>query len=538
MHRGSLSPLSTFVICGALGLSAVACDKEKSDDGDAKSEDASEAKADGEKADDKKADDKTDDAAAEKAALEAELAAAKEELEAAKARNEELAKELDTPEEPEDDVAHEHALAEGEKGPVSVANVEVAKETGQWGTTKGRLQAKLSVDLTLNKKQSGGVYAKASCLVGTDVYVDVTTVSNEYGDLGKMNEGETKRVDAMLYGRAGLDGVPTRCELAFDYGASEFSVRVADYCYDGSAVTEGKCAEPVKATVQGTGKVVPFAFAVSVEDAASFMDPSGDKKNLHVYYGARFNEHLEHAPHMSLKTACKVGDKVWVEVSPDFPHVKPFSLENGEIVPLGHGQFFSNPLPGAPEWCQMDVHMSEGFGQSEVVIATACWKGGDVADGTCRDMPPAAAPEPMSADSLSLDGLTFHWTADYKDASKVVFNMDLAATMAKAVEQWMRMTATVSCDGKADKKHTFGPDLAQVLPGESFAVTMSAFWQEPLAGVPKQCEVVIGGEKFGSDPAEVAKICIYGDKAELAACPKKAKKAGEAKVGEKVEIAF
>ena len=543
MHRRVIH-LSTFVVVGALGLtSAAGCDKEKAPEPEAKTEADTDKAADA-KTDTKKADAEApaDDAeakakAAEMAALQDELAAANEALQAAHERNEELTKEIDAAPEPEDEVAHEEALEKGKTGPVAVANLAVEPTVGRFGTNEGRHESKLSLDLTLNEKQSGGLYAKASCLSGDSVYVDVTTVSNQFGDLGKMAVGDTKRVDAYLFSRAGLGAAPARCELAFDFGATEFSVRLADFCLVGTTVTEGKCAEALEPKPTGEGKVVPFGFEVNLEEAMSA--PGTDKKSLHVHYAARFNEHLEQAPHMALKTACKVGDKTWVEVSPDFPHVKPFSLEHGEVVPLGHGQFWTNPLPGAPEWCQMDVSLSQGFGKPEVTIATACWKDGAVSEGAgCRDMPPASDPEPVSGETLSIDAITYSWAHDFKDKDKFVYNMDLAVTMAKVTEQWTRMHAMVSCDGTADKQHTFGPDLSQLLPGESFAVTMSAFWSSPLEAMPKQCEIVIGGEKFGNDPAEITTICVSGDQAKLEACPKKAGKVKELAVDTPVEVSF
>ena len=186
----------------------------------------------------------------------------------------------------------------------------------------------------------------------------------------------------------------------------------------------------------------------------------------------------------------------------------------------------------------MDVSLSQGFGKPEVVIATGCWKDGAVADGTCRDMPPAADPEPVSADTLTVDAMAYHWKHDYKDDTKFVFNMNLDVTMAKVAAQWTRLQATVSCDGKADKQHTFGPDLSQILPTESFRVTMSAFWSEPLDGMPKQCEIDIGAEKFGNDPAAIAKICVSGDSAKLEACPKKPGKVKDVAVDTPVNVTF
>ena len=81
-------------------------------------------------------------------------------------------------------------------------------------------------------------------------------------------------------------------------------------------------------------------------------------------------------------------------------------------------------------------------------------------------------------------------------------------------------------------------DLAKIFPGESFMVTMAAFWKTPLAAMPKQCEITIGAEKFGSEPAEITKLCVFGDQASKGACPKKAKQSNEVEVDTPVEIGF
>ncbi len=537
-NRSSLrASLSLFVALGvAPGVALTGCDKAKSDDGgEAKSDDGGEKKAD-DGGEAKPGDDDGDAAETtggggtdEVAALKAEKEAMEEALKAAQEQNEKLAAELDKPIEEEDDLGGEKALEEGKKGPVSLANVSLTTDEPAYGVAKGRKTLKLRTDVTLNEKKDGGVYAKTACQVGDDVYVDVMTVTNKYGELGKMNEGDTKNVDATAFNRAGLAQAPERCQVSFDFGASSFSVRLADYCWDGSSVKQGACAEALAPAPKGSGTVVPFGYAVNVEDARFTLDKVEGQKALHAYYDVRVNETLDHALHLALKTACKVGEKTWVAVSPDFPHVKPFKLSNGEVFALGHSQFYSDPLPGDPEWCQMDVLMSDGFGKEETSVASACWKpGGEVADGTCRDIPEIGEIEPVTAETLSVDKVGWMWKKDYKKPDKAVLMLNFVITGNKPVAQWTRLKAQASCDKSEDKEHRFGPDLSQIMPGESFGVNMSAFWREPIDAGTDKCEIKISAEKMGEEPAEVATLCIRGDKASPGACKKakKGKKAG------------
>jgi len=525
--RATLPLLVAFGV--APGVALTGCDKSKSDDGgEAKAESKDgEAKPATETGDGGEAPAGDGDADADAdavAALKAEKEAMEEALKAAQEQNEKLAAELDKPVEEEEDLGGEKALEEGKKGPVSLANVSLTADQPSYGVASGRKVLKLKTDVTLNEKKDGGVYAKTACQVGDDVYVDVMTVTNKYGELGKMSEGDTKNVESTAFVRAGLGQAPERCQISFDFGASSFSVRLADYCWDGSSVKEGKCETPLAPKAEGSGKVSPFNFSIKVEDARFTLNKVEGQKALHAYYDLRVNEEIDHALHLAQKTACKVGDKIWVAVSPDFPHVKPFETSNGEVFALGHSQFYSDPLPGDPEWCQLDVLMSEGFGKEESSVASACWKpGGEVADGTCRDMPELGEIEAVTADTLSIDGIGWMWKKDYKKPDKAVLMLNLAVTGNKPVAQWTRMMAKATCDKTEDKEHRFGPDLSQVLPGESFGVNMSAFWREPIDAGTDKCEITLQTEKMGEDPADVATLCIRGDKATAGPC-KKAKK--------------
>ena len=141
---------------------------------------------------------------AEIAALKAELEAANEAKAAANELDPDAAKELDEPPEPEDEVAHEKKLEEGKKGPVSVANVSFIEKNG-FGD-RG-LYFDLSAEITVNEKKDGGVYAKASCVMGEEVFVNVATIGTQHTDLGKMNKDETKRLDTGVF-RSGLPEKP------------------------------------------------------------------------------------------------------------------------------------------------------------------------------------------------------------------------------------------------------------------------------------------------------------------------------------------
>ncbi len=478
-----------------------------------------------EKKDDPKADEKTDKPSekdAEIAALKAELEAAKEEIESAKEIDPELAKKLDEPPKPEDEIATEKALEEGEKGPVSLANLAFTDKE-MWGDRGVRFE--ISADITVNEAKDGGVYAKASCVLGDEVYVNVGTISNNYGDLGKMKAGDTKRLDTTLFG-SGLPEKPTRCQLSFDYGAQDFSTRISDSCWDGKTITDGECKEPIKAVKKGDGKIVPFGFEFKQEEASRHRKVEGDPTSINLSFGARFNEHIERAPHLHTKTSCKVGDRIWVEVSPDYPHVKPFSLEDGEAVMVHHSQFYMNPLSAKPEACNIHVSLDGGWDKADEPLGDFCAKTGAVTEGQCAfKTAPADPPAPMAADSIEIDEIAFEWDKDWRDDSKAVLNMRLAATVAKGISNRVQLKGTAKCGDTEDDEHHIGPDLEYVSAGETVAISMTAFRRNALDAPSGRCEVTFSAEPFmgRGDAVEVAKFCLKGDKVNKGKCKGKGK---------------
>lgn len=520
-----------LALCFAVG--ATACDKgEESDAKDKKDEkkedggdDGAVAKADGgdkKEADAKDGDEKVDPKDAEIAKLKAELEAAKEAEEAAKELDPEKAKELDEAPTPEDEVGDEKKLAEGEKGPVSLASVEFSDKTsfGSRGT-----MFEISAEVTVNEAKDGGVYAKATCAVGDHVLVNTTTVSSKYGELGKMKEGDKKRLNSFLFSN-GLPDKPSKCQLSFDYGASDFSTRLADFCWDGSEVKDGACEEPIKADKEGDGKVVPFDFKVTPKPAMLASTSKAESTAIDLAYNTRFNEHLEKAPHLHTKTACKVGETTWVEVSPDFPHVKPFSIEPGESVRVHHNQFFLDALPGKPEACNIEVFLDGGYGNPDEKLTEVCAKDAGVTEGKCSFREdPKNAPAPAATDSISIDELMVKWGKDWRDDKKVVLNVHLAATVQKPISNRVQMTAAVNCSAKDDGEHHIGPDLEYIGEGETVGITMAAFRKTPLDKPDGRCEVTFGAKPFMSvgEAVELTKFCVKGAKITAGKCKGKGK---------------
>jgi hypothetical protein len=529
MRRTNFRDAAVITVLTLGGFGPVACDKgedEAKDEGkkDAKADDGGKEAADGGEA--KEGETKEGEAKAEVsnkdaeiAALKAELEAANEKLEAANEIDPEAAKQLDETITAEDEVAHEGKVAEGDKGPVSVAKATFT-EKPMFGDRGSMYE--VAADVTVNEVKDGGVYAKASCVMGDEVYVNVTTLSSKFGDLGKMKEGETKNLTSYLFSM-GVHETPTRCQLSFDYGASTFSTRVADFCWDGSTVTDGTCAEPVTAEKKGTGKVVPFDFAFKTHPAMDRSRP--DATAVDLQYGARFNEHIEQAPHLHTKTACKVGEKTWVEVSPDFPHVKPFSMEPGEATRVHHNQFFLNALPGAPEACNIEVMLDGGWGKPDEKLAEVCAKAGSVDEGRCDfRTDPEGTPKPMAPESMSIDELAVAWAKDWRDETKVVLNVRFAATVLEQISDQVQLTGKVECSAKQDKEHHVGPDLEYVGPGETVGVRMSAFMDAPLDKTDGRCELTFGAKPFlGAGGVEITKFCLKGNKLAAGKCKGKGK---------------
>ena len=506
----------------AVGLGA--CDKSGGDSDGEKSDGEEKAKGDGDDDGDGDGDGEAkgegeggeapiDPKEAEIAALKAEIAAVKEAQEAAKALDPEAAKELGEGITAEDELGKEGKLAEGQKGPVSVANVSFTDKDG-FGD-RGKM-FEISAEITVNEEKEGGVYAKASCALGEEVFANVATISTKHSDLGKMKVGDTKRLDAAVF-TVGLEKLPERCQLAFDYGASQFSTRIADFCWDGKKVLDGTCEEPVAAKAKGGGKVVPFGMQVKTRKPLG-RDAVGAA--LNVRYAARFNEQVERAPHLHLKTSCKVADKTWVEVAPDFPHVKPFTLDSGEALIMRQTQFFTSALPDNPEDCNMVVLLDGGFNEPDEKIGEFCFKGSAVSEGGCPGrQPPSGAKEALAADSLELDEFTAAWSPSWSDKTKQVLTVKFAATATKRIADRSQLIGTAKCGKTQDDEHMIGPDLHFLDPGESHAIQMVAFRKAPFDKPAKRCELTFkGGTFLSKEKVEVGKACLKGDKITAGKC--------------------
>ncbi len=466
---------------------------------------------------------KLDPKEAELEALRAEAEAAKEQLAAANAANKELQDMIDAPPEAEDAIGAEKELGEGEKGPVSLAGVKLTNHKAEYGHAKDRFQIKASVDVTVNEAKKGGLYAKATCAVGDEVAVDVVTFGNQYSDFGKLAAGDKSTLEKTFFARDGLGQQPSKCQVTFDYGLSEFSLHLQDSCWDGKAVKDGAC-EGIAAKPEGEGKLVPYAFDVSFNKPLLASAEDDPRRSLMVRYHLRVNEPVDHALHMYLKTSCKVGDKTWVEVNPDYPHVKPFKFKPGEMVPLGHGQFIFNPLPGEPESCQFAVQLAEAFDKPAETVRAVCFEGGELTEEPCNP-PPEGLPEraPVTPDALELDNVTAQWQPGIGNKG-VRLNLLFAANLKKPVEKFTRLYAAVTCDGKSDKEHATSMDLSQLDPGESALLSVPAFLAEPLSAEPKACEVKIKAGARSDAAIEVGQLCIKGSEAKVGSCKSPAKK--------------
>ncbi|MGB1015998.1 MAG: hypothetical protein ACPG4T_17815, partial [Nannocystaceae bacterium] len=463
-------------------------------------------------------------------ALRAEAEAAKEQLAAANAANKELQDQLDTPPEAEDDIGAEKELADGEKGPVSITALKLTPHQAAHGHARGRHQLKASVELTVNEVKKGGLYAKATCVLGEEVAVDVMTLGNQYGDFGKLAQGDKSTIEKTFFARDGLASNPSRCQVTIDYGLQDFSLHLQDYCWDGKGVKPESCGDTVAAKASADAKFLAYDFTFEASQTLMKESDEDPRQSVFARYKLQVNEDLDHAIHMYLKTSCKVGDKHWVEINPDYPHVKPFHFKPGEMMPFGHGQFIFNPLPGEPEMCQLSVQVASSFSKPAETVKTVCWKGGEIADEPCAP-PPEGQPEPapVTKDSILIDHATAKWLPGL-GGEGVRMNLLFAGTVKAPVEKYTRIYAQASCDGTEDKQHSTSVDLSQLDVGESALLAVPAFLSSALPAEPKSCEVNLKAGPRADATVEIGKLCVKGADVKVGACKtakKKKKKAAK-----------
>lgn len=219
---------------------------------------------------------------------------------------------------------------------------------------------------------------KSTCKLGDEYLADS---SSPLIQLEKLEPGETKEADTILYGLSGFEGDPEVCEVSVYFSkmiSSDPPYHMADYCFKGDAVTDGKCDGFTRPAGDGTPLKITKASAKLEE--IKFGDNKG-RKDLRHEYTVLVGNTIDDGKSIFVKTACQVGDEKIVDESPVmalFTYVEP-----GESMRVSGSSYPMKGVASDPSQCDLTFMLKGLFDDGGDSFGDYCFKDGALNEGKC-----------------------------------------------------------------------------------------------------------------------------------------------------------
>lgn len=498
-----------FVLTACDKLTGGGEDEKKDEDVAAKTEEDEKPAEDEKKEDEKKAEDEKKSAEDEKkAADEAEAKRLADEAEATRLADEEAKK----------------------KQPIVLSNVEVTSRSGMFGSG-GSLEIKAKAKLNEKLATSTYVHIKSMCKKDDQVISDVGYLNADYTKpLEQYEAGEEAAITGTIYTQ-GLTAALSPCKMEFRLGGfGGISVPIGEFCYDGSATKEGKC-EPEIAAIAQSGASKPLEIAdLKVTPGGGYSGGSG----IGVDYLVKVNKPQDQNARLTLKTACEVNGKKFVDLTQANMSSGPFTYESGEAL-ARNGNLFWNPsfaFTAAPDTCDVSFALWTNkpgtWGEYDVTeLQRSCYKGGAVSTGACDpSKPTTGTAAKITKENMELSDVTMTLQEPYGAAGKKQLVLQVDATAKEFINQQEGLNATVTCKVGSEKRvetaYLFSVDLYYLEPGETTRMSSTSFTSPPMDSAPKSCEVAFtGGQRYspaGTTSVDLGKFCLKKDKVKAGKC--------------------
>ncbi|MCA9707631.1 MAG: hypothetical protein KDK70_17410, partial [Myxococcales bacterium] len=420
------------------------------------------------------------------------------------------------------------ALAEREAQdrPVNLSNITVSGSGGLFGGGSGMIEVTAKAKLNKALDSSTYVHIKSLCKKDDRLVADVGYLDAHYSKpLERYAAGEEADVRGNLYTQ-GLDSTLSPCQFEFRLGgiSGGISVPLGEACWSGKEVAQGKC-EPALAPVAMSGASLP----VEVADLRVARGGGlGGAKGLDLTYLLQINTAQDQSVRLTFKSACRVGDKAFVDMGQANLMAGPFAYESGETVARAANLYWSSSFEfdESPNDCDLTTSLWQTkagtFGEyEELRLADSCWKDDKLADGRCDPAAPASpAAAPLDASSVTVDDVRLELVEPHGVTGKFQLKIQADVTVLKPVGQNDGATAKVSCkagkENRVESAYLFGPELYYLEAGQTARMSANAFGSVALDTKPKSCKVeFFGGPRFsssGSDGVDLGKFCLKKDK--------------------------
>ena len=430
------------------------------------------------------------------------------------------------------DEAAKKKAEEDAKKPVLLSDLAITSAGSMFGSA-GAL--KVDFKAKINEAVNNGTYVhmKALCKKDARLFADVSQANmTDYSkQLHQFTAGETTSLTGQLF-MQGSDAGMSPCQIEFRLGAGYggVSVPLLSACYDGTAKV-GACDPPIVAAAM-SGSTLPLeVFDLTVKGEAGYGGAPGLTINGIIQVNAAMEENAQ----MVVKTACASGTQKFVDTQQPYFNAGPFKYEPGESLQRSVRMYY-NPAFGfaeIPKVCDIAVMSRKLKAGSyseydQTMLKQACFKDDKVTEGACDPAaPPAAAAAPLSAASVTIDGVKLELAAPYGGGPNQ-FNVKLQAdvTAKLPVDQNGMVESHVTCKvgstARVEKTWVSGVELHYLAVGETTRLTGQAFTSEALAGNPKSCEIqfTVGNRMGGAPPTpvELARWCLKKGKLKVGKC--------------------
>lgn len=400
-------------------------------------------------------------------------------------------------------------------GPVVFAELKLEPTSSPVGAGKRiELTAKASLQRLVSSDAS--IHTKLRCRHDGEVYASNGQIMFHFGE--EQEVGKELELSGELAAPATAT-VREPCELDMQLdGLTKKSL--GSWCWTGTELTEGTCAEPVVAAppTKGTGALEVVSIETSARSGPSFL---GLDLAVRVLDPTRFGGGPYGSATLMAKAACEDdGRKVVTRGAASLPYGK-LRLEPGELVLSGTELAVEPAAAGTVRRCDVDVRVESygPMGQEKDVVRRVCVEGTTVTDGRCdgKTVPVTSAVHATSS-NVELHELEFT-SSGMGDHQMLMAEAMLGVSEAIGMGSTLHVQTRCRGTGGMFEGHLYlsgDSDLGDLLPGESTKLTGSSYF--PTPDPLRWCELKVSIDDMSGTLSSLTTLCMRGGKTKRGKC--------------------
>lgn len=400
------------------------------------------------------------------------------------------------------------------EGPVAFAELKLEPTSSPVGAGK-RIQLTAKASLQRLVSSDASIHTKLRCRHDGEVYASNGQIMFHFGE--EQEVGKELELSSELAAPA-TPSVREPCELDMQLdGLTKKSL--GSWCWTGTELAEGTCAEPVVAALPSGGSGV--LEVVSVETSArSGSSLLGLDFTVRVLDPKRFGGGPYGSATLMTKAACDHGGlKVVTRGGAPLPYGK-LALELGELA-LSGTELAVEPAAGAVRRCDVDVRVESygPMGPEKDIVRRVCVEGTTVTDGRCdgKTVPVTSAVRATSS-NVELHELEFT-TSGMGDHQ--VLSAEAMLGVSEMIGMRSSLHVQTRCRGTGGmfdgQLYLSGDaDLGDLLPGESTKLMGSTYF--PTPDPLRWCELKVSIDDMSGTQSALQTLCMRGGTTKRGKC--------------------